>query len=284
MKKIVNQIFALTLVVALLASCKKEENKDYYQGGTPPAVTATSLAPSVLLKANENNVWNTFTWTNPNYQFTTGISSQDVTYTVQFDSTGSNFSNPNIQEMVVAKNLSRGVTVKEINTAMAKLNLAENAPHNLEIRVKSTMINNSAVLYSNVLKCVVTPYLDVAVTLPADVPTAGNNNGDLFLVGSATAGGWNNPVPTPTQKFTRTSNVTYEITVPLTGGQEYLLLPKNGDWGHKYAVKNNPAVAGLNTGGDFNVDLNDNFPGPTVTGNYKIVVNFKIGKFTVTKL
>ena len=121
MKKIVNQIFGLTLLIALLASCNKDENKDYYKGGTAPALTAASLAPTVLLKANENKVWNTFTWTNPNYRFTTGISSQDVVYTLQFDSTGSNFTNPNIQEMVISKDLSRAVTVKEINTAMAKL-------------------------------------------------------------------------------------------------------------------------------------------------------------------
>ena len=275
---------SITLMVLLFLSCKKEINSITYQGGTNPVVTASSLAPSVLVKPNENKVWATFTWTNPNYQFSTGISSQDVTYTLQFDSTGSNFTNPNLQEITIARDLSRDVTVKEINTAMAKLNLAENVPHNLEIRVKSSLANNSAILYSNVLKCIVTPYLDVAVVLPSDLPTPGGNNGDMFLVGSATAGGWNNPVPTPSQKFTRTSNVTYEITIPLTGGQEYLFLPKNGDWGHKYACKNNPVVPGLNTGGDFFADANDNFPGPSVSGNYKIVVNFKTGKFTVTKL
>ena len=121
----------------------------------------------------------------------------------------------------------------------------------------------------------VTNYLDVAVPLPS--------TGDLFLVGDATSGGWNNPVPVPSQKFTKTSAVTYEITVPLTGGKEYLILPLNGDWGHKYAVKSK-AVAGLSNGGDFGFDLGDNFPGPSVTGNYKIVIDFKLGKFTVTKL
>jgi hypothetical protein len=165
--------------------------------------------------------------------------------------------------------------VKEINTAMAKLNLAENVPHTLGIRVKSALANNSVVLYSNVLKVVVTPYLDVAVPLPT--------TGDLFLVGDATAGGWNNPVPVPSQKFTRTSTTTYEITVPLTGGKEYLILPLNGDWGHKYAVPDK-TVSGLNAGGDFGFDKNDNFPGPTVSGNYKIVLEFKTGRFTVTKL
>ena len=263
------------LLATVFVSCEKEINSVMYLGGTNPALTANNLTPIVMAKANENKVWNTFTWTNPNYQFSTGISSQDVTYTLQFDSTGSNFTNPALQEIVVAKELSRDVTIKEINTAMTKLGLIENIPHNMEIRMKSTLVNSSAPLYSNVLKCVVTNYLDVAVPLPT--------TGELFLVGDATAGGWTNPVPVPAQKFTKTNSTTYQITVPLIGGKEYLMLPLNGDWGHKYAVKSK-TVAGLSDGGDFGYDLGDNFPGPSASGNYKIVVDFKIGKFTVTKL
>jgi starch-binding outer membrane protein SusE/F len=275
MKNIKKLSACLMLIATVLFSCKKEIATVTYLGGTSPVLTATSLAPLVMTKADENKTWNTFTWTNPNYQMSTGISSQDVSYTIQFDSTGSNFTNPSIQEIVVAKDLSRGVTIKEINTAMAKLGLMENLPHNVEIRVKTNLTNGSATLYSNVLKCVITNYLDVAVPLPS--------SGNLYLVGDATAGGWNNPVPVPSQQFTKTSTTTYEITVALTGGKEYLILPVNGDWGHKYAVPNK-TLAGLNTGGDFGFDKSDNFPGPTLTGNYKIVVDFKLGRFTVTKL
>lgn len=275
MKNIKKLFACLILSAVVLVSCKKEIATITYLGGTSPVLTATSLTPLVMTKADENKTWATFTWTNPNYKMSTGLSSQDVSYTIQFDSTGSNFSNPNIQEIVVAKDLSRGVTIKEINTAMAKLGLMENLPHNVEIRIKTNLTNSSATLYSNVLKSVITNYLDVAVPLPS--------SGDLFLVGDATAGGWNNPVPVPSQKFTKTNTTTYEITVALTGGKEYLILPVNGDWGHKYAVPNK-SLSGLNTGGDFGYDKSDNFPGPSVTGNYKIVVDFKLGRFAVTKL
>ncbi len=269
------KILSGLFLAAIFFSCKKEVAEIQYQGGTAPALTAPGLATVVLTKANENNVWINFTWTNPNYQFSTGTSSQDVTYTLQFDTTGSNFTTPTMQEIVVAKELSRAVTVKEINTALAKLGMAENVPHNVEIRLKSALANNSVPLYSNVLKVVITPYLDVAVPLPS--------SGNLFLVGDATAGGWNNPVPVPSQQFTKTSTTTYEITVALNGAKEYLMLPVNGDWSHKYAVKDK-TLGGLNAGGDFGLDLNDNIPGPAVSGNYKIVADFKIGRFTVTKL
>lgn len=275
MKNIIKLLACLILTAAVFVSCKKEINKVTYLGGTSPVLTATSLAPLVMVKADENKIWNTFTWTNPNYQFSTGISSQDVTYTLQFDTTGSNFTNPDIQEIAVAKDLSKSVTIKEINTAMTKLGLAEDKPHNMEIRLRTTLNNFSAPLYSSVLKCVITNYLDVAVPLPS--------SGNLYLVGDATAGGWNNPVPVPSQQFTKLNTTTYQITVALTGGKEYLMLPVNGDWGHKYAVPNK-TLAGLNEGGEFGYDKSDNFPGPSATGNYKIVVDFKLGKFTVTKL
>jgi starch-binding outer membrane protein SusE/F len=272
---IVKILGGFILISCVLIACKKQIPTITYQGGTQPALGAASLSDAVLLKLDEKNNWNTFSWTNPDYKFSTGPSSQDVTYTLQFDTTGSNFTNPNLQEIVISKELSRVVTVKEINTILAKLGLAENIPHNVEIRLKSSLTNSSAALFSNVLKTILTPYLDVAVPLPS--------TGELYLVGDATAGGWDNPVPIPSQKFTKVNTTTFEITAPLNGGKEYLLLPLNGDWGHKYAVKDK-TVSGLNTGGDFGFDQKDNFPGPSSSGTYKITVDFKIGKFTVTKL
>jgi starch-binding outer membrane protein SusE/F len=284
MKTLLKITSLFSIIALMFVSCKKEETQVVFSGGTAPVLAATaSTTALVLLKNNENNVWNTLSWTNPNYQFNTGASSQDVTYTIQIDTLGANFKNPNMQEITISKDLSNAITVKVINTAIAKLELLENIPHTLEMRVKSTLANGTAALFSNVIRYTLTPYLDVAVVLPSDLPTPGSNNGDLFLVGSATSGGWNNPVPVPTQKFTRTSSTTYEITIPLAGGNEYLMLPKNGDWGNKYAVVSN-TLPGLNAGGEFGANKSDNFPGPSVSGNYKIVVNFKTGKFTVTKL
>lgn len=284
MKNFLKSVVAFSMLTLVFISCKKEENQVTLNGGTNPTLTSSASSTLfTLAKVNESSTWSNFTWTNPNYKFNTGISSHDVTYTLQFDTLGANFTNPNIQEIVVSKDLSNAVTVKQINSALAKLLLKENTPHNIEVRVKSALTNNSGVLYSNVLNFVLLPYLDVAVTLPENLPTQGANNGDLFLVGDATNGGWNNPVPVPTQKFTRTSSVSYELTIALVGGKQYLMLPKNGDWGNKYAVANN-TISGLNAGGDFGANQNDNFPGPSASGMYKIVVNFQTGKFTVTLL
>jgi hypothetical protein len=112
--------------------------------------------------------------------------------------------------------------------------------------------------------------------VPYTGPTMPTN---LFIVGDATAGGWNNPVPVPSQQLTRQNSSVWTITMPLIGGKQFLLLPVNGSWANKYAVANN-TLPGLSAGGDFGYNLNDNFPGPANNGTYTITVNFATGKFT----
>jgi starch-binding outer membrane protein SusE/F len=98
-------------------------------------------------------------------------------------------------------------------------------------------------------------------------------------VGDATAGQWNNPVPTPTQQFTQVDLNTFGIVVQLTGGKQFLLLPVNGDWSHKYAVA---ASSSGPTGGPFVPDAANNMNGPTATGLYLIIVDFVKGTYTIT--
>jgi hypothetical protein len=275
--------FSILLVLSFLVltfSCTKQEEIIYFEGGTDPVLTASSTTPLVLTKANESNFALRFDWTNPNYQTTTGPSSHDVIYFLEADTTGSNFTNPRIAQLSISKELSVSLTVKELNKlfGVTQLNLVDGIPHNIEFRIKSTLVGSAVPLYSNVIKMIITPYLDVAVALPS--------TGDLFIVGSATAGAWSNPVPVPSQKFTRVSTTLYEITLPLSGGNAYLFLPENGSWSNKYAVQNssqpvNGGSFGYNGG---NPTYNTDMPGPTVSGNYKITVDFITGTYTVVKL
>lgn len=270
-------LFFSCFLAAVLSSCTKDEKKDYFTGGTPPVLTA-SVSDSIPLSfGGKDNPALTLSWTNPNYQFTTGISSQDVNYVIEIDTAGANFTNPARQTGSVSKDLTRSFTQGEFNDYLLnQLVLQPGSVHNLEVRVSSSLGGTKAVpLLSNVLKFAVTPY-----SIPPKVqpPTSGQ----LFIVGSATAGDWNNPVPTPSQQFTQITPTQYEITIALKGGQEYLFLPVNGDWGHKYSVKDN-TISGLANGGDFGYDLSKNFPGPAADGTYKITVDFQRGKFTVTK-
>jgi starch-binding outer membrane protein SusE/F len=272
MKKSIKYLFAAFCLITVFAACKKDESKVFFEGGDKPLLSASSSAAMVLNIANSASKVITFSWTNPNYKFNTGISSQNVTYILQIDTTGANFTNPAIQEVSVVNDLSASMTVKELNTALTKLNLAENIAHNVEFRVKTTISGNAVPLYSNVIKIVITPYLDVAVPVPT--------TGELYITGDATPSSWTNNPPA-TQKCIKVSNTEYSIIMNLTSGLYYKFLSTLNQWQPQYGGK-------IATGGDIGYNLGngsdpDAIPTPGVSGSYKITLNFKTGKYTVVK-
>src|SRR5687768_1296798 len=114
MKNSLKPLLHILLVVVLFSSCKKDENKIYYEEGTAPVLTAS--ANDIRLEpGEEDNIALVINWTNPDYQFTTGLSSQDVTYTIEFDTLGANFNSSKKFSTVVAKELSKTYTVGALN-------------------------------------------------------------------------------------------------------------------------------------------------------------------------
>ncbi len=275
MKNLIKKLFSVAIVVAAFSSCQKDEVKNYYLGGTAPSLSSnlTGTIPLTFATAANNAV--IFKWTNPNYQFTSGISSQNVSYVLEIDTTGANFTNPNKQSVSISKDLSLTLIQSTLNDYLLnQLVLKPAVPHNIEMRVKSTLINNSAALTSNVLQFVVTPYvIPPKVIAPA--------SGELYITGNALASDWTNAPPKTTQQFTKLSPTLFTITVALIGGNSYTFLPTYGSWNDKYSIanKNDPSEV---FGGDFQWQGND-ILAPAASGNYKIDVDFQRGKFTVTK-
>ncbi len=271
MKKILKSIFALLLLSATVASCKKDEQKSYFEGGTAPVLKSSSAAPIVLLVGNANNTALTFNWTNPNYQFASGPSSQDVTYTLQFDTTGANFTNPKIGEKSVPKELITSLTVKELNTLLLGMGLLEGISHNMEIRVKANITNSNVPLYSNVIKIVITPYLDVVYPVPAK----------LYITGSASPASWmsGGDPENVAQRFTKVSSSKFELMITLSANNSLLFVPVYGDWSNKYGFTGANNTNNV-TGDNFKPDGGD-IKTPAVTKSYKITVDFKTGKYTI---
>jgi starch-binding outer membrane protein SusE/F len=267
MRSIIKILIVATGVTFGLIACDKTESLPLYGAGKNPtlSVSTTTLAP---LPADSNNVALTMNWTFPNH----ATDSASIKYTIEIDSTGRSFSKEVTK--VVIGSLSTAFKAKELNAILLAYGYAFNVPVDMDVRVTSSYGNNNEKLSSNVIKIRMTPYkVPPKVALPTSLK--------LYIVGDATAGGWNNPVPVPSQELVRLDETTWGGVFLLTGGKQYLLLPVNGDWSHKFAVANN-SVAGLNAGGDFGYDLSDNFPGPAATGLYKIIVDFQAGKFSVT--
>lgn len=283
MKHIFQLLFSSILLLSI-SSCKKAENKVFFEGGTPPALSASRTGTIPLSFATQDQEAIKLSWTNPDYTFTTGISSQNVNYLVEIDTTGANFTNPNRKVISLSGDLNISISQSTFNDYLLnQLVLVPGMAHNIEIRVTSS-IGNTIPMHSNVLKYTgVMPYaIPPKVTPP---PT-----GQLFITGSATDGGWmvgsGTGVPVPNQQFTKVSATLYTLTVHLIGGQEFLWVPLNGDWGNKYACASTATQP--KDGGDFgyngsNNAFNSNFPAPATDGTYKITVDFQRGKYTITQ-
>lgn len=272
MKTILSKLFFISILAGLFSSCKKDENRIYFEGGTAPVLAASSTSALVLTGANASNQAIRFDWTNPDYMFTTGISSQDVLYVLQVDTTGSNFTSPTMQEISVARELATSFTVKELNAVMTKLEMLENIPHNIEFRLKASLANNTVPLFSNVIQVIITPYLDVVVPIPP--------SGELYITGSAMPSDWTNSPPLA-QKCVKVSNTEYYITVALASGGQYKFLSTLGAWQPQYGGSSaTGGDIGYNMGGGTDPDA---IPTPSVAGTYKITLNFKTGKYSVVK-
>jgi hypothetical protein len=276
MKNIFKTLSIASAALLVLAGCSKEENKVYLQGGNTPVLSATTAAVR-LTSPTENETAVTFNWTNPEYKFNTGISSHDVIYTLEMDTLGANFASPTKYVTTISKDLSKSFIEKDLNSILGNTMLLKSGrQYTIEARIIASIgTASSAKLISNTFNLTATPFTPPPkVTLPS--------GGSLYLVGSASPGGWNNPVPTPSQQFNKVSNTLYEMTISLSGGGSVLFLPVNGDWGDKYGWSgsnngNNPNGDNLaRGGGDILV--------PSASGNYKIQVDFQLGKFTFTKL
>ena len=262
------KLFLLSASVALIGiGCDKVGSLPTYSGGTASVLSSsTSTIAAVMADSNKTAV--TFSWSSPAY----ATDSTTNKYILEIDSSGRNFSKEYTK--VITGSLSSSFTNKDLNNIALAFGFAYNKQYNLDVRITSSYANNNDQLKSNVLKLSITPY----VVPPKVVPPSSKA---LFMVGSATAGGWGNPVPTPAQQFTRIDSVTYQGTFFLNGGNEYLLLPVNGDWSHKFSVADK-TVSGLNAGGTFGADFNDNIPGPAKSGMYTVLVDFQHGTFKVT--
>ena len=267
MKNIFKFFIAVTAVMFAFSACNKVDDLPLYGNGEAvqlsSSVTSIAAAP-----ADSSNTVVTFSWTNPKYAQDSAL----YKFVVEIDSAGRNFSNA--VSRTVRGAFSTSMTAKELNDIMLSFGFAFNTAYTIDVRVTSSYGNNNEKYTSNTIQLQATPY---KVPPKIALPTSGK----LFIVGDATQGGWGNPVPVPTQELARLDETTWAGVFELVGNNQYLLLPVNGDWSNKFSVADN-TIGGLSAGGDFGFNLNDNFPAPSNSGMYLIVVNFQTGKFTCT--
>jgi hypothetical protein len=267
--------FVLALAL-MLGSCEKQENKIFFEGGTEPVLTASKTALA-LSPTTESEEAIRFNWTNPNYLFTTGVSSQDVNYTLELDTLGGNFKSGAKSSQSISRDLTKSFTGLELNSLLGNTMLLQfGRRYTIEARVISSLAGNAVPLTSNKVSFTATPYAP-----PPKVPLP--DAGTLWVTGDAFNSGWSNPLGTPfdvAQKFTKVSNTVYELVVQMKGGGAYKMIQEQGNWGTQYHMLN----GGTWEGGNLEKkDADPAFPGAPTAGTYKITVNFQTGTFRVVK-
>jgi len=286
MKHIIKYLTLSVLFLVFITACDKKDSITYSPKGQAPVLSSSNNNIAPQAKDSSSNVL-VLNWTNPQY------STKDVNYILQLD-TSANFTTP--VSYTLSNVLNDSFTAGQLNNILVyNYILRFNVAANIYIKVNSSYANNNEAYTSNVLNIKVTPYIPgpPIVTPPTDLvlnpADAGSVTGTgLFITGGSF--GWGNPAAVPGQQFTQIDSVTYSGVFALQGGQQFLLLPFNGSWNYKYAVIDNtiPAIAnGL--GGSFgfyssynNTSFNSNMIEPPTAGNYKIVVDFERGIYTIT--
>jgi hypothetical protein len=275
MKKIIQSLIYLSFAIVFFVSCEKDEAKDTFVSGTAP-VFAASVKDSIGLNFNtENDNAVTLSWSNPNYQFASGVSSHNVSYSLEIDTAGANFNGKNKITVSISQDLTVTYTQKAFNILISDLKVRTGRVAQLEMRVIASIGSKATSIASNKLVFKVLPY---APPPKVPVPTAGT----LWVVGNAFASGWSNPLPAPfdvSQKFTKVSDTQYELVVDMLSTGNYKLIQEQGVWGTQYKK-----LAGDANSGTFEKkDADPGFDAPAVAGKYKLVFDFQAGTYTVTK-
>ncbi len=160
MKNWFNKLWVLPVLVLAIAACEKDEDRVYLAVNSNPSLNL-SASTLTLKEADAAKTALTATVAAADYGFASG-----ATYKIQFDKKGNAFKAP---REVTLTSLDKVFTTAEINTIAIGLGIAPGSTADLEVRVKSDLLN-APTLYSAVAALKVTPYLVVIVYPSLYVP------------------------------------------------------------------------------------------------------------------
>ncbi|MEN4760601.1 SusE domain-containing protein [Chryseobacterium sp. C39-AII1] len=243
-------IFKILLVFFLgflVISCEDDDKITIGQ------VTASSLSSDktslVLESANDDDTSVTFNWTNTKYDATIVVEN-----TLEFAIKGTDFAAPKSTTLAAA-DVKHSYTVKELNAIVLSLGITSATATDIEVRLKS-QVKNYSTTYSNVINLTVTPYINGPVY----------NYTDLYLIGDATAGAWDNTATNakiyPLQKSATTGVYSYTGYFA-AGGFKMIKTP--GSWDVQYGLGSSAGVLSTD-GGSGNISV-------ATAGYYKLTIN-----------
>ncbi|MDB5121145.1 MAG: hypothetical protein JWN56_2363 [Sphingobacteriales bacterium] len=151
MKSLFYKLYIFSFAALMLVSCQKDETLTIATTGTPGTVSATS-ANLVLTKADAAKTAITISWTKTDYGYNAAVKN-----ILELSLKGNNFATK--QEIIAdANTLEKSFTVIDFNALMLKMGLPTGINSIIDVRVKSTIADSIAPIYSNVLNITVNPY------------------------------------------------------------------------------------------------------------------------------
>ncbi|PZU89301.1 MAG: hypothetical protein DI529_04580 [Chryseobacterium sp.] len=200
--------------------------------------------------------WSTATYTVP----------VEVKYELQMSGTEA-FENPQVLANTTQSQNVTTFTTLEMNNAAKKVGLVPDVAQKMYFRVKSFIGDNSLPQFSNVTTLTITPYLARPVY----------DYVDLYLIGNATAAGWDNLATNANllPMLKTSSSSTYEFTGLFKVGG-FKMIKVKGSWDAQYGKGATDGQLSTDGGsGDISV---------LTEGYYKLTINTADLTYTLVKL
>jgi len=249
------KIFTLLVVAFFVASCEKDEDLAVVNDGTDPVISANKTSV-VLLNDQSANEAVAFSWVNSDF----GVPIQ-ITNQLEFALKGTSFASPKIVEIPVGTK-SYSMIGNDLNNIVLSLGVSSVVATDIEVRIKSTAVGKTH--YSNILPLKVTPFINGPVYTYTD----------LFLIGDATAGAWDNVSANakiyPLVK-TNTANVYTYTGYFAQGGFKIIKTP--GSWDTQYGMGSAGVLSTSSASGNITV---------AGSGYYKLTINTAALTYTFT--
>lgn len=244
---------ALAILLLLVYSCNSDDEKIVANAISAPVLVAPEGGSAfVLVRENANNIVFNLNWTKSDYGIPT-----DISYNVEIALANTQFVNA-VSAGIVSTN-TIALTVAALNSAVTAAGANALQETEIEIRIKSSLgPKKDLPMYSNSIHIKVTPYATIVA------------KNDLFLVGNATAAGWNNDSDnTPLFRDPMDENKFY-YTGFFTGGADFgfKILDTKGSWHPQYGGsggilgvstptgENEPAIIPVAISGYYNLEVN----------------------------
>lgn len=248
----------VTLDVRVLSSYSN--NNERYPSNVVK-ITATPYSDPATLITEKTSVTGTLpTASQPSNTFSWGPAfpgySGDVTYVLEYDSSGKNFASPHNLSLGTSV-YSKSLTVSEMNNTALDEGVAGGTAGKIEYRIKATTAQG-AVAYSNV----------VSVTIQTYVPMY-----HMYVVGSMQGWDINNPWEIISDRADSRWGKVFYSYVKFNAGDEFLFVQTKGDWNSKYG-----ATGGSGTTFDIGAPGNGNNFVIPATGIYRVTIDLNANK------